>query len=679
MDEILKEERQHLEKVVTKIKLAKATLEEGLIAVGDTNLDRLKELRETEYGADFEIFLEQLHDKNQSLNLKDRFKRMEELDFLMKEPYFARIDLKDAADKVNRPFYIGKFGYTEKEPVVIDWRAKVATVYYRYRYPQKDVMYDTPDGMQKRDLTLKRTYEVENAELVKFYNNDIQLDENEIIIEKIQSRTGGVLEDIIETIQISQMDIIEADPRQVCIVQGCVGSGKSTVAIHKLAHIFFNYPTLIHPERSILVAKNQILVGYLSTLFPKLGIFDINYKTLRELIVHIVFREELDIQMDLNKGQDTTVFDMAKIKEFTKKVQQIHDVYRNKISDIFSNPEYASFGGFKYIETATPYENLNEATNDIEEELIMQKDMLKEVSSGSIKAYLYKENIKTIRSLVKRLGDLRTQIKQKALPTLIRDMKLNTKRQMGYLETLLYLAAYTELVGITKFPKYEYCVADEGQDFSVLEYLFLSKIVMRGRFAIFGDLNQSVEQDGIDKWEEITTVIQEAKNASTFELDTNYRSTRPIIELACKILSPYTSKYLPKSINRKGEEPVIEKFKSKEELMAKFKKEIETDAKDLNKSIGVISLDDELFEEATKITEGLGLDNEQVLRLDSTTRIRYIPKGIYLMRSEDCKGLEFAKVYILDLNLDKVKNIDTARKAFVAVTRAMNELHVYGL
>jgi len=64
------------------------------------------------------------------------------------------------------------------------------------------------------------------------------LDETTIISEKIQKRTGGVLEDIVQTIQKSQLNIIECDPRQVCIVQGCVGSGKSTVAIHKLAHIF---------------------------------------------------------------------------------------------------------------------------------------------------------------------------------------------------------------------------------------------------------------------------------------------------------------------------------------------------------------------------------------------------------------------------------------------------------
>ena len=133
------------------------------------------------------------------------------------------------------------------------------------------------------------------------------------------------LEDIVETIQKSQMDIIEADPRQICIVQGCVGSGKSTVAIHKLSHIFFNHSRLIRPERSILIAKNQILVGYLSTLFPKLGIFGLNYGTLKDILVRIIFSEGLGLAIDF----DNPSTDIGKKISFIKEL----DINPLKISD----------------------------------------------------------------------------------------------------------------------------------------------------------------------------------------------------------------------------------------------------------------------------------------------------------------------------------------------------------
>lgn len=681
MSQDLAEEKKHLKTVLEKVSHAKNTLETSLTGMGESNLKRLQELRqEGEHGVDFELLLQSLHEQNESFNLKDKFQRLEELESLSKEPYFARIDLKDnKKGAASLPYYIGKFGYSEKEPVITDWRAKIASVYYRYRYPQKEVMYETPAGVEKKDLTLKRTYEIEDSELIKFYNNDIQLDENEIIVGKIKSRTGGVLEDIVETIQVSQMDIIEADPRQVCIVQGCVGSGKSTVAIHKLAHIFFNYPKLIRSNKSILVAKNQILVGYLSTLFPKLGIFDINFKTLRELIINIIFREELPIKVDLDVNQDTSNFDLSEVKKLLDKISKVHEKYKNSIDEVFSDKEFESFGGFKYVETATPFENVSEAVSDIEEELEMQKEGLKEASPNSVRAYLFKENIKSLRKLIKKLSTLRNDIKQKTLPGLVKELKLNTGEKMGYQETLIYLLAYSEMVGISKYPKFEYCVVDEGQDFSVLEYTFLNKLVLRGRFAIFGDLNQSVESDGIGDWADIAKVITDAKNAKTFELDTNYRSTKPIIDLARNILDPYTSNYLPKSINRKGEDPVQKTFVNNKDLMEEFKDLISEDVKDLNKSVGIICWSSELLQETKGVVEDLNLPSEHLLYLDTKTKIRYLPKGVYLMKSEDCKGLEFSKVYILGLNLKNVETAETARKAFVSVTRAMNDLTIFGL
>jgi DNA helicase II / ATP-dependent DNA helicase PcrA len=676
--EIKQEETAHLKEVLNKITGAKSVLQDSLKIIGESNLQRLTDLRTDEGGADFEMFLDQLNEKNETFNFKDKFQRLEEFEFLLKEPYFARIDLVDPQTKSSQKVYIGKFGYTEHAPVVTDWRTKVASVYYRYRYPQKNVSYDTPAGKETRDLTLKRTFEIDNGELTKYYNNDIQFDENEIIIDKISKRTGGVLEDIVETIQISQLDIIEADPRQVCIVQGTVGSGKSTVAIHKLAHIFFNYPTMIHPERSVLVAKNQILVGYLSTLFPKLGIFDIYFKTLRELVFHLVFREELGLNVDFDIDEDTSRFRLPDLKKLQTKLNRIHKTYEKKISNLFNFENFRAFSGYKYSVDTTPYENIVDMISDLQEELDMQKEKLKE-NPNSVRAWLFKENIKTLRNLIRELNDLKNVLKHKILTNLAKQYKINTSKKLGYFDTLVYLYMYSELIGISKFPKFEYCVVDEGQDFSILEYLVLSKIVLRGRFAIFGDLNQSLEADGITTWNDITKVIKEARTASTFELDTNYRSTKPIIDLANKILSPYTKKYLPKSINRKGTDPEIKLFSTTDAMMKEFEMNFDHDLKDLDKSIGIICFNDNIFDETDKLLTTKTIQKDKLLKLNRKIGIKYVPKGVYYMKAEDCKGLEFAKVYVLGLNLSKIANDAKARQAFVSVTRAMNDLMIYGL
>ena len=678
MDKIFIEEKQHVESLKSSVKKTLKILEETLKSVGISNLDRLKELKqEGEFGPDFLMFLEQLHEKNAALNLKDKFKRIEELKYLLIQPYFARIDLKDRSS--TEKIYIGKFGLSESSPSVTDWRAKIASVYYRYRYPQKNVYYDTPGGVEKRDLLLKRTYEIADGELVKYYNNDIQLDENEVIIDKIGRKTGGVLEDIVETIQQSQMDIIESDPRQICIVQGCVGSGKSTVAIHKLAHIFFNYPNLIHSEKSIVVAKNQILVGYLSTLFPRLGIFDINYKTVREILVNLIFREQIQIRTDLDTPGDLMGFKLKDLKKLYVSLEKIHGLYERKLSELFKVTEFEPFGGYKYSTNMSPSENINEILTELEEELTNQKDELKELPNDSIKAYLCRENIKSLRKLVNKLADMKNDIKTNEVSEMAKVFGIDVKQHLNYAQSILYVYIYLSLMGIQKHPTYEYCVVDEGQDFSPLEYAIMSKVVLRGRFGIFGDLNQSLDPSGIARWEDLFDIIKEAKTSVRFELSTNYRSIRPIIEFARNILAPFTKDFMPESINRTGKEPITVLVNSGDEIVNGFLSEIKKDIKVLDKSIGVICYDDSLLDKISAEMKKIVKNKEQLVILDSGTRVNYIPKGVYVMNALNSKGLEFSKVYVLGLNIGEIKSFDEARRAFVVTTRAMNELVIYGV
>lgn len=681
-------EKEHLDSVIKKIDLAKQNISYDLETLGEQNLQRLKELREegaSSYGFgvnDFDNLLDQLHQKNSSFNIKGKYKSLEEYSFLLKEPYFSRVDLIDPSSGEKSKYYIGKFSYTEDIPVVTDWRSKVASVYYRYRYPQKGVSYETPSGVEIKDLDLKRTFEIQDGELVKYYNNDLQLDESSIISEKIGERTGGVLEDIIQTLQESQLDIIEADPRQVCIVQGCVGSGKSTVAIHKLAHIFFNYPKIIRPDRCLMITKSQILAGYLSTLFPKLGIFDVTYKTVGDLVYNLFYREELGIPIDLNTRSVDVIYEQSKINGVKNRIIRSQKLYEKKIDDIFKDPKLEGFASFKYSYDETPYENILGIVEDATEELSFQKSHLKKNPDGS-GAPLYKENISNLRTILRKTNKLKNDILNSEIKKVAKDLGVSMSANLGYLDALIYLYVYLELVGVRNFRKFEYCMVDEAQDFSPLEYLVLNKIVLRGRFSLFGDLNQTLEDSGIKDWSYIPDLITDASTANTFELTENYRSTKQIIKYANKILEPFTSKYLPKSIDRVGPEVHEEVFDNSNLLIESFIKDFSKDVKKIDKSIGVIvfSSDKLKHEEVRKKLQEVPIENgnSEITLLNPSKKISYTSRGVYLMDSKDCKGLEFSKVYVLGLNVNEINDFSEAREAFVAVTRAMNELHVYGI
>lgn len=679
-EETLKQENTHLLKVISKIKAGKTKLEDAMKSLGIKNLDSLKELREDPVAsqADLLMYMQRLQEQNEAFNVSDKLLRLNEMDYLIKEPFFARIDLEQGSEKEH--IYIGKFGYTEEKPIITDWRAKIASVYYRYRYPQKDVSYVTPLGKITKDLTLKRTFEIDEGQITKYYNNDLQLDESQIISDKIQKRTGGVLEDIVETIQEAQLDIIESDPRKICIVQGCVGSGKSTVAIHKLSHIFFNYHDLITPQRSILVAKSGILVSYLSTLFPKLGIFDINYKTLRELMINIIFREELKITFDFDLECDISTFDLNKIKELENKIHNIAKEYEQKILNILSKKEFESFSSFIYAPQQSIQENITELIKDLEEELHFQTEKLKD-NPNSVKAWIYKDNVTSLKKLINRIKKIRIDLETASLKETCNAYGINTNQPLNYLQSILYVYFYNQLVGFSIIEKFQYCVIDEGQDLSPLEYLILGKLVMNGRFCILGDLNQSYLDEGLSTWDTIKEVISDAKNAETFELSINYRSTQQIINFANNILSKYTDSYLPKPISRVGETPVIKRIRQFNDVLSDLELNLKEDLLRLDKSIGIICFNNEYYDGVNNIFSRFidqhAIPAERFIKLDDKSRISYLPTGVYLTEFKNCKGLEFSRVYVLGLSLDDISNFNDAKKAFVAVTRAMNSVVIY--
>jgi DNA helicase II / ATP-dependent DNA helicase PcrA len=676
------EERNRADFTLDQIRQVKSQLEKALNYMGEENLRKLKDLRDNAEAnpTDLFVFIEQLHAQNQAFNFKDKFAQMEEYGYLIAEPYFSRIDLANADDGQVDRIYIGKFGVAAdsglKKPLVTDWRAKIASVYYRYRYPQKNVVYDTEDGKVTRDLKLKRTFEFDNGELLKFYNNDIQLDENEIIGEKIAKRSGGVLEDIVATIQESQMEIIEYDPRGVCVVQGCVGSGKSTVAIHKLSHIFFNYAGFIRPQNSLLVAKNQILVGYLSTLFPKLGIFDLNYGTLKDLLVRIVFAHEIKVTLELSIEDGMEQVNSETIAELQKSNLEIRNYVEGRITVLEENPLYASYFSFVYDADMSAQENLQLLVEDLEEEIKYQKEKLDAGATGSSEVRCL-NNIKNIKNLLKEVRKVSNNLRLSTFPLLLKKFDINTKQKLGYADALKFVYLYVNVFGIPKFKKFEYCVVDEGQDFSLLEYLVLNKLVIRGRFCILGDLNQSYIKTGLSNWEEVEEVITDAKERKKFELTTNYRSTKPIIDFACKIISKYSSNFLPQSINRKGSEVEEVNTNSASIVMDVFSHLLD-ELKSLDKSIGIICYDAKDFLSIQDILEKeyRGILKDRLVVLNPKERIFYTPKGVYLTMFENCKGLEFAKVYVVGMSKTP-KDLFEAKKNYVSTTRAMNELVVF--
>jgi DNA helicase-2/ATP-dependent DNA helicase PcrA len=612
--------------------------------------------------------MESLQRQIDALDIRKIVEDLNQLDYLKQNPFFARIDLKDKIDGSVTPYYIAKFGFIHDSlPIVIDWRAKLATLYYKYRYPQENVSYEVDSQKYVFDMKLKRTFEIDNGQVVKYFNNDIQLSESDIIIEKIKDRTGGVLEDIVETIQQDQMEIIESDPREVCVVQGCVGSGKSTVAIHKLSYIFFNFPNIVQPDKSILVSKNRVLVDYLSSLFPKLGIFDLKYMTTRDLIFRHLTLEGIKNKFNLGVNTDISEFNQNFFNNFSDKINKSKDECFKEINEILQKEKYADLVSFKFNYQRPIIENLNELVKDISETISDIREEIKE-DPNSIFVLKLKDTISRLNSLKTEVNSKKTQIINLHFSTIVKEYSLDGF--LGYKEALLYLVIFHEYYGFNKNPVYEYCVIDEAQDMSIMELFFLKKIVVNNRFCIIGDLNQNIHNNPLSDWSDFNVLFDQTK-VTTFKLETNYRSTKNIVDFANKILKPFTSAYLPKPIEKVGKEVTSFSLNGSSDLLIN---KILEDYKDLNKSVGIVINNHPLKDEIiSKLKENIN-DPEKLIILEEIKKSFYTPRGIYVLDFENCKGLEFNKVYLLGFNPENIKDFETAKKAFVGVTRAMNEL-----
>lgn len=673
--EILKSENLKAKEVVSKVVSKLNKINSETASLQEDSLKRLQFIREQALTyTDMMDTLREIQNEVDAFDIKEVYQTINELNYLKDNPFFARIDLKDKFDEAPTPYYISKFGFFDGAlPLLIDWRAKLASVYYKYRYPQKDVQYEVDGEKFSYDMSLKRTYEIESGQVLKYFNNDIGLSENELIIEKIKNRTGGVLEDIVETIQESQMKIIESDPREVCIVQGCVGSGKSTVAIHKLSYIFFNYPEIIRPDRSILISKNRVLVDYLSSLFPKLGIFDLKYATTRDLIFRHLTLEGIKIKFNLGVNTDVSRFNAQFTENFLNRIADAKKKCFEDINDILNKEKYQGMIAYKFNYDLPIFDNVNELLEEISVILSDLKEESKLLKGDPFELQKVKDSIAKFSQLKSEVTSKKTEIINSHFNSIVTDNGLS--EFLGYSEAILYLLIFYEFYGFKKNQVYEYCVIDEAQDCSLVEFLFLKRMVINNRFCIIGDLNQNLHNGSLTKWEEIFSLFKGTK-ISTFMLDTNYRSTKNIVDFANKIIGNFTQMYLPKPIEKIGPQVVSFDFDEAKSLEL-FKESIIEDYKDLTKSVGVIFHNSILKEKIIDILKENITDPEKLIILEEVKKGFYTPRGIYGVDFENCKGLEFNKVYLFGFSVDKIEDFETAKKAFVGVTRAMNELVIF--
>lgn len=353
---------------------------------------------------------------------KEYINKLKNLNKAISVPYFARIDFKENKQNNIQKIYIGKTGIfnNDYEVVVTDWRAPISSIYYDGQLGKAE--YECPDGIVEGDLSKKRVYTIENSILKDYQDIDITTND-EFLQECLTENSEARLKNIISTIQSEQNKIIRAKMSNTLIVQGVAGSGKTTVALHRIAYLVYTYEKEFNPDEFLIIAPNKFFLDYISNVLPDLGVDYVRQQTFEEFMMENIegnfeikqINEELSNIVN-QKGKIDLIKKSANFKSSLKYKELIDDFINKflknslpkedfKVSDIvvFNNDEVIDMF-MNYFKNNSINESkkmltaiLQKRISNIADELIEKLSKKRKKKLDNIDKDLSEDKIKEIR------------------------------------------------------------------------------------------------------------------------------------------------------------------------------------------------------------------------------------------------------------------------------------------
>ncbi|GAA0789542.1 RNA polymerase recycling motor HelD [Hathewaya limosa] len=257
-----------------------------IISKQKNRIDEAVEYSTSHYNSDnAEQFNELVINEVLQVSMKARLKNISRS---LSKPYFARVDFTEKGlDKMGK-YYIGKMSLLHEktgEFLIVDWRSPVANLYYEGRLGEAS--YICPDGNIHGDISLKRQYTIENACLKEIFDIDITTNDD-FLQAALGSNKDNRLKDIVSTIQSEQNQVIRADMWKPLIVQGAAGGGKTTIALHRIAYLMYNYEKTLKPENFMIIAPNRFFLSYISEVLPELGVENVTQTTFEDFAFNVI-------------------------------------------------------------------------------------------------------------------------------------------------------------------------------------------------------------------------------------------------------------------------------------------------------------------------------------------------------------------------------------------------------
>ncbi len=674
---------KHQEFLTYVLDLIRQRLEKlrGQIAEGEKDIEAMHEYywenytEMDEYGYENfdnqQALLNQINANARQHGLHSRYKRM------LDSPYFGRVDFRYEGEEEPETFYIGIGTFSPEKgsvPLIYDWRAPVSSLFYDY--DSGEASYEAPGGRMEGEITSKWQYKIRRGRLVYALESDVKIDD-EILREELSGSGDTSLKNIIRTIQKEQNEIIRNTRDRVLVIQGVAGSGKTSVALHRIAYLLYHDRQHLRSENILILSPNSVFSDYISHVLPELGEEPIREMSLDTFAYHRLkdvvgdCEDRYDRLEELLAGKAEDSYQKKQSREFMDELYGYAMELEAELmtfSPVSIRGFYRSAGEIQtlFYEKFTEYPLLArmEAVMEYildEYETLTGKTLSQEESDSLRLTFEKMYDTRDIYILYSRFLQDRGY---KALPH-----RRLEQRKLAYEDVypLLYLRMI--LGGGKKDTSVRHLVIDEMQDYTYLQYEILH-LLFDCPMTILGDKDQTMDSTPQDVTGFLPRIF--GKHIRKIQMNKSYRNTEPIAAYAASLAGEKDMELFA----RAGEAVCCETFDSRTETLAHMAELFAAQA-DTTETAAALFLTEreakEAYGQLCALFEEKGLSRELLSYVDRNSS--HFSTGLTVTTYYLAKGLEFETVYGVTPRDRRDTLVTQAR--FIMATRAMHRLYVW--
>ena len=613
-----------------------------------------------------QALLSQVNANQDKLVLKHRFERMADA------PFFGRVDFIFDGEDEAEPFYIGIGNFAEKAgmtPLIYDWRAPVSGLFYDY--DKGPASYEAPAGTIRGEISSKWQYKIRGGKMIYAFESDTKIDD-EILKQELGNNGDVKMKNIVRTIQKEQNAIIRNTKDKILVIQGAAGSGKTSIALHRIAYLLYHDRKNLKSSNVLVLSPNSVFGDYISHILPELGEENIRemsfdlfaYRELKDTAADCEDRyDHLERIMKFPDDQEKERFRMKQSESFVGLIEGFLATLEDRLVDFrpisfrgsqLTEEELIRMFYFKFQETpllarmdavmdyfVDAYETLK--GRDISDE---DREMLREKFDSM---YVTKDIYTIYNWLLEDYG-------YDMLPDVPYE-----RRKVQYEDVFPMLYLKYRLLGHGAQKNIKHLVIDEMQDYSFLQYVLLKQI-FQCRMTILGDYAQTLDTKQHDVLKFLPKIF--GKEIRQVILRKSYRNTYEIARYAGEISGIRDLELL----ERHGKEVEERRFSSEDEMLEAVRENLRLGSEGYE-TAAVITMTEEEAYDIYRLLTNRGIDAAYVDRDSSAFKRGLTVTTFYL-----AKGLEFDQVFTIK---GTEGNPLEKQAQYISATRALQELYVY--